>query len=486
MTTRTSNIRYEGTSNSDGLPDYIYFNADIINNTSADTLGVAGNVLPDPQIRFNETRDTALCSDTSKYDFSIIRFTMDGPGLDLPIFIPTIELGQSNVNKTTYKIAVTYQQTWNTNLPNPVTFAITPTPTFIEFLPENYNLSVAPIPSPPLREQDISTDYYYVNTFTHFVSMWQTTMSGDPAVTGSPSAYNTLYADFAAQWAATPGLTDPFPFPTYADWLAYVNAPQLIYDNKSKLFSIFADSDGFGARITAFTPTPYVAGTASPQTAPVMRIFFNTNLYGLLNNFYADFWNTTNLTAEGFPAPVPFGYTYEILFYNNFYQNVVDYRLSPYSGVPPLGTVPIAKQKVYYRQEQDYQSTGSLWSPIASIVFTTTLIPIKYEATGQPNVLGTGNLGDSAPTSQSAFQPIITDIALDTSTAGPEAYRQFTYYTPVAEYRMTDFGASKQEIRNIDIQVFFKNRLDGNLYPINMYNLSTVSVKCLFRKKGIV
>jgi len=95
-------------------------------------------------------------------------------------------------------------------------------------------------------------------------------------------------------------------------------------------------------------------------------------------------------------------------------------------------------------------------------------------------------LGDSAPTSQSAFQPIITDIALDTSTAGPEAYRQFTYYTPVAEYRMTDFGASKQEIRNIDIQVFFKNRLDGNLYPINMYNLSTVSVKCLFRKKGIV
>ena len=469
---RRSNVVNEGMSE-DGYPDYIYFNADIINNTSADTLGVAGNVPPDPQIRFNETRDTALVSDTSKYDFTIVRFTMDGPGLDLPIWIPTIELGQPDVNKTTYKLAITYQQTWNTVL-GPIAFAITPVPTYIDFLPENYNTFVAPVPAPPIKVQDITTDYYYVNTFTHFVSMFQTTVE---------TAYQLLYTQFAAQWAATPGLTDPFPFPTYSNFKAYVNEPQLTYDNKSRLFSIFADSDGFGTRITNFTAVPYVAGVASPQTKPTMRIFFNTNLYGLLNNFYSDYWNTTNLTAENFPAPVPFGYTYEILFYNNFYQNVVDYRLAPYAGVPPLGVVPIASQKVYYRQEQDYQSTGSLWSPIASIVFTTTLIPIKYEATGQPNVLGTGNLGDSAPTSLSAFQPIITDIALDTSTSGPEAYRQFTYYSPVAEYRMTDFGSSKQEIRNIDIQVFWKNRLDGNLYPINMYNLSSVSVKCLFRKK---
>ena len=163
MSTRISNVRYEGFS--DGLPDYIYFNADIINNTSSDTLLAGGNVPPDPAIRFNETRDTALCSDTSKYDFTIVRFTMDGPGLDLPIFIPTIELGQTDVNKTTYKMAVTYQQTWNTNL-GAISFAITPTPTFIEFLPENYNTSVAPIPAAPLTQQDISTDYYYVNTFT--------------------------------------------------------------------------------------------------------------------------------------------------------------------------------------------------------------------------------------------------------------------------------------------------------------------------------
>jgi hypothetical protein len=101
-----------------------------------------------------------------------------------------------------------------------------------------------------------------------------------------------------------------------------------------------------------------------------------------------------------------------------------------------------------------------------------------------PNVLGTGNLGNSQPTSQSAFQPIITDISLDTGGQGGAAlYRKFIYYAPLAEYRLSDFSSSKQDIRNIDIQVYWKNRLDSQLYPINMFNLASVSVKLMFRRK---
>jgi hypothetical protein len=57
------------------------------------------------------------------------------------------------------------------------------------------------------------------------------------------------------------------------------------------------------------------------------------------------------------------------------------------------------------------------------------------------------------------------------------------YYAPSAEYRMADFQNSKQDIRNIDIQVFWKNRLDNQLYPVSMFNLSSVSFKLMFRKK---
>jgi hypothetical protein len=111
------------------------------------------------------------------------------------------------------------------------------------------------------------------------------------------------------------------------------------------------------------------------------------------------------------------------------------------------------------------------------------LLPIRSEATGVPVILGTGNLGDSRSTSQAAFQPIITDIAVDTSIGGADEYRTFIYYSPTAEYRLSDFSASKQEIRSIDVQVFWKNRLNNQLYPISMFNLSSVSLKCMFRHK---
>jgi hypothetical protein len=131
---------------------------------------------------------------------------------------------------------------------------------------------------------------------------------------------------------------------------------------------------------------------------------------------------------------------------------------------------------------QNYVSTSTLWSPIDSIVFTSTLLPLQNEQTAPPNTLGTRNTGNSTATSQSAFSPIITDVSLDLGS-DPSAYRKMIYYAPSAEYRMADFQNSKQDIRNIDIQVFWKNRLDNQLYPVSMFNLSSVSFKLMFRKK---
>ena len=57
-------------------PDYVYYNADIINNTTANTF--AGAAVIDPQIRFNETRDAPLIRNAADYYFSIVRFEMNG------------------------------------------------------------------------------------------------------------------------------------------------------------------------------------------------------------------------------------------------------------------------------------------------------------------------------------------------------------------------------------------------------------------------
>ena len=466
MAYNQGNFSYVGGTTTE--PDYLYYNCEIINNRT-DDLNQSGLADPDPAIRFNETRDTSLLKDASKYHFSIVRFTMNGANRNLPLFIPNIQTGQNDVNLTTYSVAISYQQSWNTNL-GITSFALTPPPTFIDYLSETQNPIIAPIPRTPFIEQDLSSRYYWVYTYSHWLQLVNLTLE---------IAHQATFTAFQTAWATTPGLTTPFPFATFADFQANCQTPRIEYEDESKpLFTIFADSDGFGERLEPFT-----ALSPGANTKPTLRLFFNTNMYGLFANFSNIYWNRTDIT--GFPLPAPEGYTYEITFPNKFYQNVADYRLAPFAGVPPLGYVPISAQKVYWRLTQDYKSVDTLWSPIGSLVFTTTLIPVKTEATAQPTVLGTSNLGDSAPTSKSAFEPQITDVALDLASGGADDYRQFIYYAPTAEYRMSDFACSKQEIRNIDIQVFWKNRLNSKLYPITMFNLSSVSMKIMFRKKGI-
>jgi len=595
----SSSIQTQG-DNQDA-PDYVYYNADIINNTTQNTLG--GLAIKDPQIRFNETRDTAIIKNASDYYFSIIRFTMDGANRDLPLFIPNITdgTGQTNVNLTTYSMAVSFSQTINLGAANIVVNGI-PQQRFIQYVSETQNTLLAPIPRAMTADgfqgqwsigtqyylgqivsmtaanqygsfdgpfyqvipqqlwqvnqtyqvgavvqfnntiyqaiaastgvtpivgatwvlapvvgtnpttsslwslvgnklgnaQDLTSRYYWVYTYQHFVDLWNITMVNPASFGAAPAAtstcaYQDTYNAFYADYLAKGGPAGSFPYATFGAFCNAVYPPVMKFVANTSKFDIYMDSAGFGDRLTTFTPTPYAAGppvVVGIVEHPIVRLFFNANMFGLFANYNNTYYNTTTIAGLG---AVPDGYVNEILSTNKAFQNVSDFRLSPYTGVGPLGYTPVSLtgtaitpnmiNRVYYIAQQDYSSTDSLWSPVSSIVFTSTLLPIRAEATGAPLVLGAGNLGFSSATVQSAFQPIVTDIALDTSIGNADGYRRFIYYAPSAEYRLSDFASSKQDIRNIDIQVFWKNRLDNQLYPVNMFNLSSVSIKVMFKHK---
>jgi len=585
-------------------PDYVYYNADIINNNTLNTVG--GRAIKDPQIRFNETRDTAIIRNAADYYFSIIRFTMDGANRDLPLFIPNIQegTGQTNVNLTSYSMAVSFQQLLNFNGTPTLVFGVPPQ-RFIEYEPETQNLVSASVPNTlaangfrgtwasiiqyrlgdivtmtPINQygsyegpfyqvatqqpwlpsqfygigsvvqfnntifqaiaastgqtpsvgpnwvlapvvgtnpvgsslwtpvgnnlggaQDLTTRYYWVYTYQHWVNLWNTTMLdfgsfADGPTTTPTCAWQDTYTAFYNDYIAKGGPAGSFPYPTFGDFCNTVYAPVMKYDAPSSKFDIYMDSAGFGDRITAYVPTAYVAGppvvVGTPEK-PVCRLFFNANMFGLFANYDNTYYNNPTVDVVSLVGASPDGYVNEILATNKAYQNIADFRLSPYTGLGPLGYTPVTAagvaivpnmiNRVYWLAQQDYSSTDSLWSPISSIVFTSTLLPIRAEATGAPVILGAGNVGNSTATVQSAFQPIVTDIALDTSVGNADAYRKFIYYAPSAEYRLSDFSSSKQDIRNIDIQVFWKSRLDNQLYPINMFNLSSVSIKIMFKHK---
>ena len=584
-------------------PDYVYYNADIINNTTQNTF--QGQAIRDPQIRFNETRDTAIIRNAADYYFSIIRFTMDGANRDLPLFIPNIAegTGQTNVNLTTYSMAVSFSQPINLGAGDIPVVAV-PQQRFIQYVPETQNPINAPPPrnisadnfqgqwsggvqyllgqivsmtganqygsfdgpfyqvipqqqwlvnqtyqvgavvqfnnvlyiataittgitpavgpnwalAPPVgtnpvgsnlwslvgndlgNSQDLTSRYYWVYTYQHFVDLWNNTMLdptqfGSAPLATSTCAYQDTYNAYYNAYILAGGPAGSFPYATFGAFVSAVYPPVMKFVAESSKFDIYLDSAGFGERLTAFTPTAYVAGppvVVGLPEHPVCRLFFNANMFGLFANYNNTYYNLPTGSLFG-NIVVPDGYVNEILATNKAFQNVSDFRLAPYTGVAPLGYNPVSLtgtaitpnmiNRVYYIAQQDYSSTDSLWSPVSSIVFTSTLLPIRTEATGAPVVLGAGNLGFSQATVQSAFQPIITDISLDTSSGNADAYRRFIYYAPSAEYRLSDFSSSKQDVRNIDIQVFWKNRLDNQLYPINMFNLSSVSIKVMFKHK---
>ena len=446
-----SSVEFSGQADINGDPDIVYYNADIINDNALQPVQLG----LDPPVRFQETRSTALIKDISQFYFSIVRFTMNGPNKDLPLFIPTIQLGQGDINLTAYSVGL--QLTKKITIGgNPFTFNGYAR-RFVKYETETtaYAAFNIQLPNPPIGSQDIRGVYYNVYSYQHWLDLINKTLVLTQTSVDALSPYKTtlsLQEQFQAFWTLNGGagtapsiISDP-PTITYSD----------------NIFTLQFDTYGYGgADARSF-------GTGAVGDEEALSLWFNTNTFGLftnLNNNYLG--NELN------------GQVNNIIVSNHKGTNIYFPQSPTMSAGPP--PVPVYTGKSYYTMTQEYESTSTLWSPVSALVFTSTLIPIFPESVGEPIVYGAGNDTANANNSTSAFSPIITDIALPLNAASD--YRTFIEYVPTAEYRLSAFTSSRQELRNIDVQVFWKCRLDNNLYPVRMFNLSSVSIKMMFRKK---
>jgi len=531
-------------------PDVLYYNASIVNNNTDDQIG--GYAFEDPLIKFNETRDKAIVSDASKYQFSIVRFVVNGGNLDLPLFIPAIQsfTGQFDPNLTEYGVGLSAAIQLNDISGGALrTYQLCPPITYLEFTPENRNQDVAPVPQPPCaprfafqinngiwdntnaysvgqivtldasytlyyqaqinvpvgtslsatytpaatpsnpnpaplpywsivspelgRPQDVSSKYYWVSNFQTMVNMMNTAL-----VNANTALMNALFTG----WQTVPGNTAAnFPYatagvPDYNLFSAVYPVPIMSYTISNGLFSILYPA----IYLNAPDGVPF----------PKMGLWFNANTYALFANFPHQYYNTRSgdgslglpLTSSTAPGPFLPGYSYKMIAQNlQNPSNVVPYTYIVPNPIQPTPAPPVPN--TYVIMTQEYISTSTIWSPVESIVFISNLLPLQNEQTAPPNAYGQGNVGNSTTVAQSAFQPIITDVAQSLNN-DPAGWRKMLYYSPTAEYRMADFQNSKTEIKNIDVQVFWKNRLNNQLYPMTMYNLSSVSIKIMFRKKN--
>jgi len=205
--------------------------------------------------------------------------------------------------------------------------------------------------------------------------------------------------------------------------------PKLVYNAATNLFSLYFD-----------------------QAMANINFYMNSNMYQLFRNFGNRYYGTdaTNGTNN------------LILVQNN------------------LNNVSVINGVTYIIMTQDFPSTNSIWSPISSITFCSSLLPVNAEQIAAPVVYSTSSTYGTSQTSQGLYLPIITDISLPLDRSSD--YKQMITYSPSSEYRMSSFIGTGS-LNSIDVQVYWRCKYNQELYPITMPNGSSCTIKIMFRKK---
>ena len=213
-------------------PYHIYYDLDVVN------LDKTGTQSP-PILRFIEVRNNPYLNAPENYFLSVVRFSIQTPSL--PIFIPLIQTGQPDPNLTIYSVSMSYEVGGN----NLVYQA------FMNYSPQNLFL---PIPSPPLVNQDVSTEYYFIYSYQYFIKMVNDTLSA--CLTG----LNALIVG-----AGGVPLTS--------------NAPFFEIDPSGLKSYIFADQVAFNENLA----NPY-------------KLFMNSAMYHLFTSYQQEYYGFTNIT----------------------------------------------------------------------------------------------------------------------------------------------------------------------------------------------
>jgi hypothetical protein len=366
------------------LPDYVYFDVLQTNFKSTTT--------EPPIFTINETRSSPFIQLPEKYDLSILRFQIDTGSV--PLFIPSIEPDQADINKTIYSVTLV-----DTDYPDQ------PQQVFLNWVAQDQS---APIPAPPSnrtsKTQDNTKGYYNCYSYNWLCDLVYQALQG---------ALNNLATAIGASNMIVTGDVD-----NNGDNAVY---PPLIYWDANSKSAVIQGQ----------------LGAYSETLSRKIEIFFNAPLFDLFNSFQSVY-----LGYEG----VTFGRNNRIILADIGGINI--------QSVIPNYTNNITDDSEYIYKaitiQQEY-STQEQISPIASLVFASNTLPIQTNQTsntivfidGIPVIKGTN----------ASSENIITDMV---SSSGQ--YRSGITYSPTAEFRRVHlYGNRPLSNLDINIYYRLKN-----------------------------
>ena len=251
-------------------PDHIYLDCIVSNND-------AGPNTPSMFLSFSEIRDTQIIpAPASDWYLTISRFYLETP--NLPVLLMPILTGQTDVNKSSLSITMTYK-----------TFEFQQN---LIYVPANVSDT---LPAPPLINVDYNSSYYDIYSYQNFINMINTAFY---------SCFHGLSALVGSNAEQLPsGYAPYFEFDPNAE-KAILNSDRLGYNNA--------------------LPDP-------------IYIYFNTTLFQLFCSFDANYYGTNVINGKNYKINV-----YELPNGGNVYtitQPAVINYLQMYQEYPTLASV---------------------------------------------------------------------------------------------------------------------------------------------------
>jgi hypothetical protein len=415
-------------------PTHIYYDLEIANQALADT-GVPPN-----RLSFTQVRSSAILDNPNDYFMSIVRFSLDTAGA-LPSFIPQIDLEQLPAdpdfpNQTVYEVTLGYQD------------VLSATPAIAAGIFSTYNVvyiphssaSTASIaggefapPTTPLTIRNTTTNYYWVQNINQFIQMINDALR---------KAWVDVVALVNAAFANT--IVAPNDIPPYLSWDDETNravywAP-LALANQGKYWNPFT---------TAISPA-------------LQNCWFNAPLHILFSSFEYAF--------QGYSPPQS--------FLLRVYERA-NVGISSQTNVVPAGVAPISYPPWVALAMGQAFSTGPTMTPITSIIFTTSLLPVLPSLLGVPQLFSGSNFG---VINQDNNNIINTVTDLEVNLVRGDEYLPNVIYEPTAEYRLLDLQ-SNAPLSAIQISVVWKD-IFGQLHDFYLQNGCGATLKVMFRKKA--
>ena len=428
---------------SNSTPTQIYYDLDVVNTLNPSSS--ASNSQQLNRLTFTEVRSSPILDNPSDYFLSIVRFSLDTPG-SMPMCLPQINLDQTLAtpdfpNETIYYVSMKYDDGVN--------------PAVVEkkrviFIPQSFTQTgTNGTPSPPTFPLDLvntTSNYYWLNSFQFFVSMVNKALA---------DCWGLVFA------AINQAPYLPLPYDITADLYPY-----MLWDNDNNKATLVFPQTPFVQPAPPAPPVPvpphsWEQQALSTGTAKAF-LYFDNQLFTLFSSF-ENILNATYLD----PAIVGINGDeahYLIQNYSKFNSNFVSGGTG--TGQPPHDSLYM---------EQPY-STGATLSPIQSLVFNTSLLPILPQLIGVPKILRQNN---NSQGQNDNISNEITDLVVNVSRG--DEYFPAVLYLPTAEYRLIDLNGNAP-ISAVQISVQWKD-IYGIYHDFFIQNNCNCSLKIMFRRK---